>query len=137
MLWWIVAQVIMDLLAVAARPAPRRRRPPTPSADDIGELLARLTSIDPSLVRDSRRVSRSVVALAGLLEVELSRFRNVENRIDGAVGQLEATTGVGLDDGQLTRLARRLGVLNVRPALQRIERAHPDVSKEPDSDVLP
>jgi hypothetical protein len=71
-------------------------------------------------------VSRAAVALVGLLEAELGRFRNMENRIYRAVGQLEVTTSVTVDDELLTKLARRLRTLNVRPALQRLERAHPD-----------
>jgi hypothetical protein len=124
MLQGTLARVVIGLLSVAVGPATGRRR--TPAADAAAALLEQLTAIDPSIIDDARRVSRSVVALAGLLETELGRFQGVEDRIDRAVGQLEATGAVEIGDELLTKLARRLGVLGVRPALERVERAHPD-----------
>jgi len=137
MLSGTLVRVAIGLLALVVRPAAGRRRASASAADQASELLARLTIIDPSLVDDSRRVSRSVVALAGLLELELDRFRDVENRIDRAVGQVEATGSVTVDDELLTKLARRLGVLGVRPALERLERAHPDEAAKGAEDGTP
>jgi hypothetical protein len=78
------------------------------------------------LLNAVRRSARQVCRHAGLLTAELGNFRLLEPDLERAVRRVEARTGVPIDDALFEQLTVRLGVDQVRPALERLAQAHPD-----------
>ena len=89
-------------------------------------LAAQIVLDTPSLLNAMRRSARQVCRHAGLLTAELGNFRSLEPDLERAVRRVEARTGVPVSDALFERLTERLGVDQVRPALERLSRAHPD-----------
>ena len=105
----------------------------TPTAVDFSgqrrqshHLAARVAAVDPQLERQLRRASGRIIALATALERELRRFRPLEQRFEQVAGQVEDISAEDADEELFECLAERFGVLRVRPALQRLQDAHPD-----------
>jgi len=85
----------------------------------------------PSLLGALRRSSERVRQYAGLLEAALIDFRPLEGYLVGAIKHVERCSGDNVPDDLYNRLADRLGVSEVRIALQRVADAHPDALEEP------
>ncbi|SRR6266545_1536614 len=94
------------------------------------QLAARITVDQPSLLGALRRSSERVCQYAGLLEAALIDFRPLEGYLVGAIKHVEVI-GDNVRDDLYNRLADRLGVSEVRIALQRVADAHPDALEEP------
>jgi len=93
----------------------------------MARVAAQIDSIDPELANQLRQVSGRIVRLARMLEGELHRLPPLEMRLEQVVRQFEDNSaGVAVDDELFEQLAERFGLLQVRPALQRLERVHPD-----------
>jgi hypothetical protein len=126
LVWTAVRFLTAGVLAGTLQSAPGRRRASAPTDAATAALAAQVDRIDPTLARDLRWVSRSVVAVVGVLEGLLERFRDLEARLDRARCQVEDGRGTEVDDELFNRLAQRLELWPVREALQRLQDAHPD-----------
>lgn len=89
-------------------------------------LAAQLAIDNPSLPGAVRRASEQVCRYADLLASALQHFRPLEAYLDSGLRVVEARTGADVDDELHQRLCDRLGVTEVRLALQRVADAHPD-----------
>jgi hypothetical protein len=113
---------------VAGNTSDQRRQPAAldPTRRQTAHLAAQVAAIDPQLERRLRRVSGRIASLATALESELCRFRPLEQRFEQVAGQVEEVSAHDSDGELLECLAEQFGVLQVRPALQRLQDAHPD-----------
>ncbi len=93
---------------------------------DTAQLAAEIALEEPSLLPALRRNSERICRYAGLLEPELKHFRELEPYLAGAVKHVEKRSGTEVSDDLFNRLADRLGVSEVRIALQRVADVHPD-----------
>jgi hypothetical protein len=109
--------------------------PPPAAEDDTARLAAQISAQQPSLLQVVRSTSTRVCGYADLLEAELKHFRPLEGYLADAVRHVERRTGRPVSDDLYNRLCDRLGITDVRLALERVARAHPDEPEEPKSDV--
>jgi hypothetical protein len=93
---------------------------------DTARLAAEIAVDQPTLLSSLRRSSERTCRYAGLLEAELLHFRDLEPYLENAVKLVVKRTGRPVDDELFERLCNRLGVSEVRIALQRVADAHPD-----------
>jgi hypothetical protein len=70
-----------------------------------------------------------------LLEAELKHFRPLEGYMVDAVRLTEARTGRPVSDELYERLCDRFGVTDVRLALERVTRVHPDEPELTEAEV--
>ncbi len=103
---------------------------------ETARLAAQIAAHQPTLPNALRASSARICNYAGLLEAELNHFRPLEGYLEGAVKHTERRTGHPIGDELYERLCDHLGVTEVRLALERVARAHPDVPEEPDPSVL-
>jgi hypothetical protein len=117
---------------VASNTSDQRHQPAVPGhpRSQTAQLAAQVAAIDPRLERQLRRVSGRIAALAMALDAELRRYRPLEQRFEQVAAQVEDDSAEDTDGELFECLAERFGVLRVRPALQRLQDAHPDT---PDS----
>lgn len=101
----------------------------------VAALVAEIAVIDAELGDELRRTIRRIVVLVRLLEPVLRRFAELELRLERTIAQVEEVTGQEVSDELRDRVAGRLGILRVRPALERLGRAHPDVLDASNADV--
>jgi hypothetical protein len=101
----------------------------------VAALAAEITVIDSELGEELRRTTRRIVTLVRLLEPVLRHFAQLERRLERTLGQVEEVTGQEVSDELRDRLAGRLGILRVRPALERLSQVHPDALGESSTDV--
>jgi len=113
-------------LAVDRGQARRRSRDAAPS---VAWLAGHVATFDPALAHDSDQITRRIVRLAAQLEPKLDRFCLLEARLRRAISRVEATTDHSVTDEQFADLADWLGILRVRPALQQLTMAHPDLGR--------
>lgn len=95
----------------------------------VAALVAEIAVIDSDLGDELRRTTRHVVALVRLLEPALRHFAQLELRLERTIAQVEEATGQEVSDELRNRLAGQLGILRVRPALERLGRVHPDAGR--------
>jgi len=105
----------------------RRKSPATPGA--VGRLAEDVAAFDLGLAHDAERITRRIVRLAACLEHDLDDFCLLEARLRRAVTRVEATTDQSMSDEEFADLAEWLGVLRVRPALEGLTTAHPDLGR--------
>jgi hypothetical protein len=98
--------------------------------NSVAALVAEIAVIDSELGDELRLTSRRIVALVRLLEPVLKHFAQLELRLERTLAQVEEVTGQEVSDELRNRLAGQLGILRVRPALERLDRAHPDTLGE-------
>jgi hypothetical protein len=96
----------------------------------VAALVAEVCVIDPELAGELRQTVRRIVTLVRALEAELRRFAELEVRLIRAIRQVEVKSGQEVDDGLFERVVGWLGVLRVRPALDRLEQAYPDALED-------
>ena len=111
--------------------------PAPASEDDTARLAAQITAQQPSLLQIVRSTSTRVCGHADLLEAELKHFRPLEGCVVDAIKQVERRTGRSVSDELYNSLCDRFGISEVRLALERVERAHPDVTEESRPDAVP
>jgi hypothetical protein len=107
----------------------RRRRPPARLGElawNVAWLAAQIAVEDGELAGALRRTSREAVELAGRLEGVLGRLAVLEARFERTVRKVEARNGQEVGEEVFAQLIERFGVAAVRPALERLEQAHPD-----------
>jgi hypothetical protein len=127
--WTLLVRVGLLITSMTLGASNERRGPPRLHGTRwrTARLAAKVALIDPELGKELRQVTGRIARLAGSLERELHRFRPLEARLEEVVRQIEDHPAEGaVDDELFERLADRFGVLRVRPALQRLENAHPD-----------
>lgn len=95
-------------------------------AETTAWLAAQVALEDASLCGELRHTTRQACEFAGCLEAVLGRFAVLEARFERLVRRVEARTGHKVADELFAQLTERLGVAQVRPALDRLQRAHPD-----------
>jgi hypothetical protein len=125
----VLMGIALRLAASSLSSSDKRRRPPRlhDGRWQAARLAAKIALIDPGLGKELRQVSRRIARLARMLEDELHRLRPLEARLEQVVRQVEdSSEDEQVDDELFERLAERFGVFRVRPALQRLETAHPD-----------
>jgi hypothetical protein len=120
---------------MASRQVPARR--PTGQDTETARLAAQIAADQPNLPRRLRSASTRVCRLAGLLETALNSYRPLEEYLESAVKHVEARTGQPVDDALYEHLTHRFGVADVRLALERLTRAHPDAPHPDDCQPLP
>jgi hypothetical protein len=105
-----------------------RCRPPT-TTHAVTRLAEHVATFDHSLAHDAERITRRIVSLARRLEHDLDDFCLLEARLRRAVTRVEATTDQSVSDEEFADLAEWLGILRVRPALEGLTTAHPDLGR--------
>ncbi len=93
-------------------------------------LAAEIADQQPSLPPILRSTCTRVCQYAGLLETELQRFRPLEGCMASAIKVIERSTGRPVSDDRYNRLCDHFGITDVRLALERVARAHPDAPEE-------
>ncbi len=119
-------------LATVADLATARSQPPNRPQDvapSVARLAAHVATFDPKLAHDVDRTTRRVVGLAAQLEPELDRFCLLEARLQRAISRVEAITDQSVTDELFADFAERLGIMRVRPALEQLTMAHPDLGR--------
>ncbi|HZD67620.1 MAG TPA: hypothetical protein VFA45_01465 [Actinomycetes bacterium] len=106
------------------------------SEEEAARLTAQITANQPTLMNALRTSSARICKYAGLLEAELKHFRPLEGYLVDAVTHTERRSRQPISDELYNRLAERLGVSEVRIALQRVADAHPDAPGESGSDAI-
>ncbi len=101
----------------------------------VAALMVEISVIDSDLGDELRRTTRRLVALVRLLEPVLRHFAQLELRLERTIAQVEEVTGQEVSDELRNRLAGQLGILRVRPALERLSQVHPDALDESNTDV--
>jgi hypothetical protein len=130
---WRAGRIAMpSVLAVAFsltidRIEARRKSPGTPGA--VGRLAEDVAAFDHGLAHDSTRITRRIVGLAARLEHDLDDFCLLEARLRRAITRVEAITDQSVSDELFADLAEWLGILRVRPALEGLTKAHPDLAR--------
>ncbi len=126
--WTRLVRIAVVLISIAVGASGERHGPARlyGARWRTARLAAKVASIDPELGKQLRQVSARVARQARVLEDELHRLRPLEARLEQVVRQVEDTSDEEVDDELFERLAERFGLLRVRPALQRLEQAHPD-----------
>jgi hypothetical protein len=107
--------------------------PSATAEDETNWLAEQITADQPSLLRVVHATSTRVCGYADLLEAELKHFHPLEGYLVDAVRHVERRTGRAVSDELHNRLCDRVGVSEVRIALERVEQAHPDMVEEPAS----
>jgi hypothetical protein len=130
--WTRLTRIALLLTSIAVGASDERRRPARLYGLrwQTARLAAQVASIDPELGKQLRQVSGRIARLARGLEGELHRLRPLEARLEQVVQHVEETSDEEVNDELLERLAERFGLARVRPALQRLEHAHPDAPDE-------
>lgn len=105
----------------------RRRSPAT--ARVVARLAEHVAAFDPDLAHDSARITRRIVGLAIRLEHDLDDFCLLESRLRRAICRVEAATDHRVSDELFADLAEWLGIMRVRPALEQLTMAHPDLGR--------
>src|SRR5574341_717219 len=105
-----------------------RRRSPT-TAPVVTRLAEHLAAFDHGLAHDAERLTRRIVSLAARLEHDLDDFCLLEARLRRAICRFEATTDHAVSDEEFADLAEWLGIMLVRPALEQLTIAHPDLGR--------
>ncbi len=109
------------------RNRPHEPQPPVgSSAWDTARLAAQIALEDPDLCSDLRRTAKQAIELAKRLEGVLGRFAVLEARFEHTIRKVETTTGQVVEEELFAQLTERLGVAQVRPALEMLQEAHPD-----------
>lgn len=127
--WPLPVRIALLLISIAVGSSDERRGPPWLHGVQwrTARLAAKVALIDPELGKELRQVSGRIVRFARMLEGELHRLPPLEERLEQVVRHVEDSPGEeAVDDELFERLAERFGLLRVRPALQRLEAAHPD-----------
>jgi DNA-binding transcriptional LysR family regulator len=101
----------------------------------VAAMVAEIAVIDAELGDELRRATRRIITLVRLLEPVLRHFAQLELRLERIIAQIEDASGQEVSDELRDRVAGRLGILRVRPALERLGRAHPDVLDKSSADV--
>ncbi|HZD01928.1 MAG TPA: hypothetical protein VFA46_17560 [Actinomycetes bacterium] len=91
---------------------------------DVAELVA---AADAELVAELAATAAQVDTEVTALTATLTRFAALEIRLQHTAERVEERTGRQIDDEEWSRLADRLGVSSIRPLLERLAQAHPDV----------
>lgn len=123
---------LRSVLAVATslaidRIEARRQSPMT--APPITRLAERVAAFDHRLAHDSARITRRIMSHAARLEHDLDDFCLLEARLRRAITRVEATTDHSVSDEEFADFAEWLGILRVRPALEQLTLAHPDLGR--------
>ena len=105
----------------------RRRSPASESA--VTRLAEQVASFDHDLSHDAERTTRRIARVAARLEGDLDDFCLLEARLSRAVCRVEAATDHSVSDEEFADLAEWLGILRVRPALEQLSNAHPDLGR--------
>lgn len=105
-----------------------RRRSPT-SGTAVARLAEQVAKFDQGLAHDTERITRRIARLAALLEHDLDHFCLLEARLRRAICRVEATTDRSVSDEEFADVAEWLGILRVRPALEQLTVAHPDLGR--------
>jgi hypothetical protein len=124
--------LLRSALAVAAGLGVGRdqaRRPSIEGTDAVARLAGQVATFDPDLARDSARLAGRIVCLAAYLEHELDGFCLLEARLRRVICRVEAVTDQSEGDELFADLAGWLGILRVRPALEQLATAHPDLGR--------
>ena len=99
------------------------------TAPVVARLAEHVSAFDHGLAHDSARITRRIVTLSARLEHNLDAFCALEARLRRAVARVEAATDQSVDDELFADLAEWLGIMRVRPALQQLAMAHPDLGR--------
>jgi hypothetical protein len=123
---------LRSVLALAASLAidrvEARRRSPT-SGSAVGRLAGPVAKFDQGLAHDAERITRRIARLAARLEGDLDAFCLLEARLRRAVCRVEVATDHSVSDEEFADLAEQLGIHRVRPALEQLTSAHPDLGR--------
>jgi hypothetical protein len=123
---------LKSILAVATSLAidriEARRRAPA-NAPLVTRLPEHVATFDPDLAHDSARITRRIISLAARLEHDLDDFCSLEARLRRAICRVEAVTDQSVSDEEFADLAEWLGIMRVRPALEQLTTAHPDLGR--------
>ena len=103
---------------------------------EAARLAAQIAADQPTLPNAVCASSARICKYAGLLEAELKHFRPLEGYLERAVKHIERRTGHPVGDELYGRLCDHLGVTEVRLALERVMRAHPDAPEKLDPTAL-
>jgi hypothetical protein len=125
----LLVRLALLVTSIAVSASNERRGPPRLHGVRwrTARLAAQVALIDPELGRQLREVTGRIARLARMLEGELHRLRPLEVRLEQVARQVDDSSDEeSVDDELFERLAERFGLLRVRPALQRLETAHPD-----------
>lgn len=122
---WSIPAVAFSL--AIDRIAARRRSPTTTPV--VTRLTEHVAGFDHGLAHDAARITQRIVRLAARLEHNLDDFCLLEARLRRAITRVEATTDQSVSDEEFADLAEWLGVLRVRPALEGLTTAHPDLGR--------
>ncbi len=123
---------LWSALAVVARLAVNRdpaRRHSTEATHAVARLGGHVATFDPDLAHHSARITGRIVGLAARLEHDLDDFCLLEARLRRAITRVEAVTDQSVSDELFADLAEWLGILRVRPALEQLTTAHPDLGR--------
>jgi hypothetical protein len=86
----------------------------------VAGLRIEIAAVDADLGPELRDATRRAVVLVRLLEAQLARVAELEQRLGRVIGTVEESTGRRSDGGVYECLAGQLGLLRVRSALKRL-----------------
>ena len=124
--------LLLSAVAVVAGLAVARgqaHRPCPEAAHGVARLARQVATFESDLAHDATRTTARIVRLAGRLEHDLDDFCSLEARLRRAICRVEAATDHSVSDELFADLAEWLGILRVRPALEQLTTAHPDLGR--------